>query len=416
MSRNMTRKNVFIPLTSLAFLAACAVEETATPAPIQFEGTNPSVSQIPVERPLQPGEPDARGVISYPGYQVIRAREGDTVASISERVGADAATVASYNGLVPDYTPRAGDLIVLPPRDDRYGVNLAGSADDTGGWNIGLAAAAIARAGDSSSGPTPVAFPNEPAVEAARLSSDDPSVPRNGIQPVRHLVGPAETLFSIARLYDVSVTSITTWNGMNTNLVVAPGDVIYVPLPEDPTAEAALAAATPAPAVQPVAVTPSAESAPPPPPSATNELPQPVTATVPPLSPNMSAAAATGASDAIFMRPVDGEILRPFSAAPGASRNDGIDFAATAGTPVRAADDGEVIYVARSVGDFGNIVMIRHPNEIVTAYARLGAVTVAKGDTISRGATLGEVAANATPSMQFQVMRNMAPVDPAPFL
>lgn len=411
----MTLVRALIPLTAIAFLAACETPETAAPAPVVFEGSNPATSQIPVERPLAAGEPDARGVISYPGYQVIRAREGDTVSSIAARVGADAANVASYNGLVPDYTPRAGDLVVLPPRDDRYGVRLQSDVQDAGGWNIGLAAAAIARSNDGTQTPTPVAI-NEPGVSAARIAVEDPSVARNGIQPVRHLVGSAETLFSIARLYDVSVTSITTWNGMSSNLVVAPGDVIYVPLSENPTAQAALAAATPAPAVTPVVVTPSAVSAPPPPPSANTALPEPVTATVPPLSPNLSAAAATGAANAIFLKPVDGAVLRPFSAAPGASRNDGIDFEASAGASVRAADDGEVIYVARSVGDFGNIVMIRHPNEIVTAYARLGAVTVSKGDAIARGATLGEVAPNATPSIQFQVMRNMAPVDPAPFL
>jgi murein DD-endopeptidase MepM/ murein hydrolase activator NlpD len=142
-------------------------------------------------------------------------------------------------------------------------------------------------------------------------------------------------------------------------------------------------------------------------------LPEPgagVVTVPPPL-----ALSDTDDSTALFLRPVEGPVMRPFSNALGAARNDGIDFEAAAGSSVRAADSGQVVYVAQSVGDFGRIVMVRHPNDLVTAYARLGEVQVTRGDTVSRGQVIGTVAPSDAPSVQFQVLQNMSPVDPEPF-
>ena len=228
-------------------------------------------------------------------------------------------------------------------------------------------------------------------------------------------VGPGETLFSIARLYDVTVTSITGWNDLGASLVVAPGDVIYIPLRTEAAATApAPAAAASAPAFGGRVAAWHADEG-----RAAAQcrapLPAPVGTAAPPSSPALSQT-ETASAGAIFARPVDGPVLRPFSRASGPSGNDGIDFAAPAGEGVRAADAGEVIFVSRSVTNFENMVLLRHPSGLVTSYSRLDRVNVARGDRVSRGQILGEAGGGDRPSVQFQVLRNMAPVDPAPFL
>ncbi|MGB0499242.1 MAG: murein hydrolase activator EnvC family protein [Rubricella sp.] len=191
--------------------------------------------------------------------------------------------------------------------------------------------------------------------------------------------------------------------------------IAAAPVVATPVAAAPAPGSTPPPPRPDTIAQPGDRVAVTPPPSAADPLPEPVAAApAVPESPALSSARAE--SGATFLRPVPGGVLRPYSAQPGSNRNDGIDFEAAPGQDVVAADDGEVIYVARSVGSFDNIVMIRHPNDIVTAYGRLGAVSVSRGDRIGRGQVIGQVAENSPASVQFQVLRNMAPVDPAPYL
>jgi LysM repeat protein len=109
---------------------------------------------------------DARGIVTYDGYQAAVARSGDTVASVAQRIGMSASKLGAYNGLSPTHPLRPGDEMVLPPRSDGYsagaraavpldtgaaaGATDAGAADpaasDGVGWSPDLAAAAIERA------------------------------------------------------------------------------------------------------------------------------------------------------------------------------------------------------------------------------------------------------------------------------
>jgi murein DD-endopeptidase MepM/ murein hydrolase activator NlpD len=120
-----------------------------------------------------------------------------------------------------------------------------------------------------------------------------------------------------------------------------------------------------------------------------------------------------------LQRPVEGPIAIGFGQGAGPAKNDGVDFAAPAGAPVVAADDGEVALVSETLGGLGTIVLVRHKEEMLTVYGRIDKVSVKKGDFVRRGQKLGVVsnaAAPAEPRMHFEVRRGATVLDPMRFL
>ena len=139
-------------------------------------------------------KPDSRGLITYPNYQVIIARHNDTMSEVAGRIGMSGPELARFNGLPANYMPRAGEVLALPKGAvipvETTGVG-AGSEPQANSLES-IAQTAIGRAGDT----TP-----QSAVQA-------------GPEPIRHVVEPGETIYSIARLYRVSVPSLASWNGL----------------------------------------------------------------------------------------------------------------------------------------------------------------------------------------------------------
>ena len=118
-------------------------------------------------------------------------------------------------------------------------------------------------------------------------------------------------------------------------------------------------------------------------------------------------------------RPVSGPVAIGFNKGAGPTRNDGVDFAAKAGAPVVAAADGEVALVSQSLSGLGTIVLLRHPDELLTVYGRIADVTVTKGDAVKRGQQIGVVSnagAPAEPRMHFEVRKGAESLDPMLFL
>ena len=141
--------------------------------------------------------------------------------------------------------------------------------------------------------------------------------------------------------------------------------------------------------------------------------PEPVTP-IPAAADQAPAAADAGR----FSPPVPGPIVMPYDRSAGPNQNDGVDFGAAPGDPVRAAADGTVALVSTSLGDWGSIVLIRHGSEYMTVYGRLGTVAVTKGQEIKRGDTVGAVAApneGARAMMHFEVRRGAFSEDPTAF-
>ena len=127
------------------------------------------------------------------------------------------------------------------------------------------------------------------------------------------------------------------------------------------------------------------------------------------------------ASWGAYVWPTVGTLSSPFGprrVAIGSSNHQGIDISAPHGTPVIAADGGEVIFVGWS-GGFGNLIRIRHDNGHVTYYAHLSSMAVSVGQRVYRGQFLGGVGMTGTASgnhLHFEIRINGTPVDPLPFL
>jgi murein DD-endopeptidase MepM/ murein hydrolase activator NlpD len=155
-----------------------------------------------------------------------------------------------------------------------------------------------------------------------------------------------------------------------------------------------------APAVEPkVTAVPKAA----PEPVATASLPKP--------------AAEESASDkADFRWPARGRVITGYS---GKGGNEGINIAVPEGTPVKAAEGGTVAYAGSELKGYGNLVLIRHPNGYVSAYAHNGDLKVKRGDTVKRGqvvANSGQSGNVSSPQLHFELRKGSSPVDPTPYL
>jgi murein DD-endopeptidase MepM/ murein hydrolase activator NlpD len=135
------------------------------------------------------------------------------------------------------------------------------------------------------------------------------------------------------------------------------------------------------------------------------------------LSPAETPASSGGGKK--FLWPVSGNVISSFGQAGGGARNDGINILAPRGTPVRSADAGTVTYVGNELKGYGNLVLIRHDNGYVTAYAHSDTVTVSRGDRVQRGQIIAYAGATGDvnqPQVHFELRLNTKPVDPVPYL
>lgn len=114
--------------------------------------------------------------------------------------------------------------------------------------------------------------------------------------------------------------------------------------------------------------------------------------------------------------PAHGEILRAFEV----DGNDGIDIAVPEGTAVKAVEKGIVIYAGDGLKDFGNAVLLRHEDGLVTVYGHLSEMKKKRGENVRRGDVIGKSgktgAAARGPQLHFEVRKKSAPVDPADYL
>ena len=116
--------------------------------------------------------------------------------------------------------------------------------------------------------------------------------------------------------------------------------------------------------------------------------------------------------------PVRGKVISDFGKGSGRS-NDGIDIAVPEGTPVKAAENGVVIYAGDGLKDFGNTVLVRHDDGLVTVYGHASELQVKRGEKVKRGQEIARSGMSGTtnaPKLHFEVRKDSAPVDPASFL
>jgi murein DD-endopeptidase MepM/ murein hydrolase activator NlpD len=129
---------------------------------------------------------------------------------------------------------------------------------------------------------------------------------------------------------------------------------------------------------------------------------------------NAQQADASGASPE-FRWPARGRIIQGFKS----GGNDGINISVPEGTSVRAAEDGKVAYAGSALKGYGNLVLIRHPNGFVTAYANNSELSVKSGDTVKRGQVIaksGQSGDVSAPQLHFELRKGSTPVDPTTYL
>jgi murein DD-endopeptidase MepM/ murein hydrolase activator NlpD len=116
-----------------------------------------------------------------------------------------------------------------------------------------------------------------------------------------------------------------------------------------------------------------------------------------------------------FLWPLQGRILSDFGTNASGEKNDGINIAAAYGTPIHAAAGGTVTYAGNELKGYGNLVLIRHDDGYVTAYAHAENIIVARGDTVTRGQVIGYAGDTGDvnePQLHFEIRHEMAPVNP----
>ena len=139
---------------------------------------------------------------------------------------------------------------------------------------------------------------------------------------------------------------------------------------------------------------------------------------VPPRAADNDAPALVNA-DMQFAWPMNGRVISSFGSMAGGERNDGINIAATFGTPIRAAADGTVSYSGNDLKSYGNLVLIKHGDNYVTAYAHAERILVSRGDHVAKGqiiAYAGSTGYVTSPQLHFEIRRGVRPVNPRPLL
>lgn len=241
-----------------------------------------------------------------------------------------------------------------------------------------------------------------------------------------HFVNHGDTLASIARKNHISAAELARANGLDPSAklklgarLAVPGAktaAVAAPLAAAPVGAAPVAgtlqpvAAAPAPATKMAAVAAPVQSA---------RLAQ-ATANVEDKAADTPAKAAeTTSALPTFRWPVRGKVVTSYGAKTNGKSNDGINLAVPEGTPVKAAEDGVVAYSGNELKGYGNLVLVRHSNGYVTAYAHASELMVKRGDTIKRGQVIaksGQSGEVASPQLHFEIRKGSSPVDPLQFL
>jgi murein DD-endopeptidase MepM/ murein hydrolase activator NlpD len=338
----------------------------APPAHPQLETTG-SIAPRSVAATRGPGQ----------GATTIIVGTSDTLETLSHRYNVSSAAIMQANGYKGPRTLSPGQQLIIPRQ------------------TASVAAPALAA----------------PASKAVVTASAPPSV---------HVVNHGDTLLSIAHRNHVPVAALARANNLELSAKLKLGMKLSVPGAKTAAAPAAqpaaVAVAQPAAAVAPPATKIAAVTADP---QQKAHLAQATTnIETPAIETPVKATEATGALPT-FRWPVRGKVITSYGAKTNGKANDGINLAVPEGTPVKAAEDGVVAYSGNELKGYGNLVLVRHSNGYVTAYAHASELLVKRGETIKRGqiiAKSGQSGEVGSPQLHFEIRKGSSPVDPLQFL
>lgn len=283
---------------------------------------------------------------------------------------------------------------------------------------------------------------------APRVDGPAPVVSSGAVEqgPVSVTVRRGQSLSEIAQTYHVPMRVIAEANHLSPPYRIQTGRTLIIPgagqpRPRAPVAVAALPASPPEDAPPPPrdgrpATTssdqPSVVATPVPPPAAAAPAGQPSPAGASPVqlpsaparpprpaAPEPSAAPPSGRSSGAFLWPVRGQLLASYGSRADGTHNDGINIAAPRGAAVQAADAGIVAYTGNELRGYGNLILIKHPNGWISAYAHCDLMLVKRGQKVARGQVIARVGSTGNvsdPQLHFELRRGNHPVDPREFL
>jgi len=339
---------------------------------------SPQAQQAPGPRQAPPANSSNW---QWEGGTAVSVGQGETLDSLSNRYGVPTSAIAQSNNLQPNAPIYPGQRIVIPK------------------YNYAAPAAAPAPAPASYTPPAP------PVTRATVNTTSHRTAPVPAAQGQAHIVKPGETLIGLSRRYNKPIAEIAAANNLQPYHKVQAGDRIVIP-------GAARVAAAPQPQSQPQPQVQQPRYAAAQAPAPTARMVTPATEK-PPVEETSSVDANAGAAG--FRWPARGRIIAGFGPKPTGQQNDGINLALPEGTPVKAADDGVVAYAGNELKGYGNLVLIRHANGFVTAYAHASEVMVKRGDTIKRGQVIaksGQTGNVTSPQLHFEIRKGASPVDP----
>ena len=286
-----------------------------------------------------------------------------------------------------------------------------------------LAAAVLGTgcAGRRLADPAPVEDRNASGVAIAATATQPLPGAENAGKPGYYTVQPGDTLYRIALDAGQHWRDVQTWNNLANPNVIEVGQVLRVAPPV--VASTAMPAAVAAPAPSPAAPATGVTAAPV---ASASVVSRPLTATatgttsaaVTPAAapaPAPAAPAPAPAADALnFVWPAQGSVLTPFDEA----KNKGVAIAGKLGDPVLAAADGRVVYAGAGLRGYGNLIILKHNNTYLTAYAHNQALLVKEDQAVRQGQKIAEMGSSDTDrvKLHFEVRRNGKPVDPLTYL
>jgi murein DD-endopeptidase MepM/ murein hydrolase activator NlpD len=305
--------------------------------------------------------------------------QGETVDSIARRYGVPTSALIQANGLTLPATIHAGQQLVIP----RYSAAAVATA------------APATRPISGASGHRAVGLP-------AMSQTRGPAV---------HVVAAHETLSKISRLYGKPVGEIARANNIAPTVKLKVGDRLVIPgvrMSAAAKPPSAVAQSKPAPALAPPAESETAPSA----------------SVFAPVSEGEAAKDAGKLVDGTgslpkFRWPANGRVIAGFGPTTNGQQNDGINIALPENTPVKSAEDGVVAYAGNELKGYGNLILVRHPNGYVTAYAHAKEILVKRGDQVKRGQVIarsGQTGNVKAPQLHFEVRKGATPLDPMKFL
>ena len=391
---------------------------------------------------------------SKAGGTAITLREGETLYNLSRRFGVPVSAIVAANGLKDASSVSAGDKIVIPTYV--YSSDVPVSAPDS---NPEVAASKSSRGKkDAPTDKAPEKLPAKsevavlpatprpkdkaaaPTASAAKSSADKLAekaktvaakpVKTEAIKPAAvksastvaggYKVQSGDSLWSIAKKTGTTTAALKAANNMD-GAALRVGQVLVVPTQSASAAKSAnvdpIITGSSKPN-KPASVTADAAKTSKTEPLPTYTAPKKTDAAI--AEAEKDAAAAPEQTGIGKMRwPARGKVVAGYGAKSAGKSNDGIDISLPAGSPVKAAENGVVIYAGDGLKEFGNTVLVRHEDGLVTVYGHNSNLKVKRGDKVTRGQDIASSGASGdteTPKLHFEVRKNSTPVDPSKYL